>query len=80
MFVTWRLALVGAGATALAFLASTWPIIIRADSSGTQQLATRADTTRGTARVLLLGASVTSLVERFRADQSGREAACYAWS
>ena len=75
MFVTWRLALVGGwDATALAFLATTWPIIIRADSSGTQQLATRADTTRGTARVLLLGASVTSLVGvGFALTSAGRE-------
>jgi uncharacterized membrane protein len=74
-FLTWRLALVGGwDAAALTFLAVTWPIIIRADSSGTQQLATREDTTRGTARLLLLGASVTSLVGvGFALTSAGRE-------
>ena len=62
-FVTWVLALVaGWDATAVAFLLTTWPIIIRADSSRAPQLAAREDQTEGTARALLLGASVASLV------------------
>ena len=61
-FVTWGLALVaGWDATAVAFLLTTWPIIIRADSSRAPQLAAREDQTEGTARALLLGASVASL-------------------
>ena len=47
---------------ALAFLISVWPIIIRADSSASAQLATREDQTRGTATLLLLAASVASLL------------------
>jgi uncharacterized membrane protein len=62
-FVTWGVALVaGWDATAVAFLLTTWPIIIRADSSRAAQLAAREDQTEGTARALLLGASVASLV------------------
>jgi uncharacterized membrane protein len=62
-FVTWGLALVaGWDATAVAFLLTTWPIIIRADSSRAPQLAAREDQTEGSARALLVGASVASLV------------------
>jgi uncharacterized membrane protein len=62
-FVTWGLAVTaGWNATALAFLLSTWPIIIRADSSRAPQLAAREDETEGSARVLLVGASVASLL------------------
>ncbi|WP_200216483.1 DUF1345 domain-containing protein [Micromonospora coerulea] len=62
-FVTWELATVGGwDAAALAFLLTIWPIIIRADSSHTELLATREDETRGTAAVLLVGAGVTSLL------------------
>jgi uncharacterized membrane protein len=62
-FVTWGLALVGGwDAAAFAFLLTTWPIIIRADGSGAAQLAAREDQTEGSARVLLVGASVASLL------------------
>jgi uncharacterized membrane protein len=62
-FVTWGLALVGGWDTAaLAFLLTTWPIIIQADSSRAPQLAAREDQTEGSARVLLVGASVASLL------------------
>jgi uncharacterized membrane protein len=62
-FVTWELAVVaGWDATALTFLASIWPIIIRADSSRAEKLAMREDETRGSATALLLGASVASLM------------------
>jgi uncharacterized membrane protein len=62
-FVTWELAVVGGwDAAALSFLMVIWPIIIRADGSHAEQLATREDETRGSARVLLVGASVASLL------------------
>jgi uncharacterized membrane protein len=49
-------------AAGLAFLISVWPIIIRADSGNVVQLAKREDENRGSATVLLLGASVASLL------------------
>lgn len=62
-FVTWGLALAGGwDAAALAFLATIWPVIIRADSARAAQLAAREDQTEGSARTLLLGASVASLL------------------
>ena len=62
-FVTWALALAaGWDAAALTFLLAAWPIIIRADSSHAPQLAAREDQTEGSARVLLVGASVASLL------------------
>ena len=62
-FITWGLALTGGwNAAALTFLLTTWPIIIRADSSRAPQLAAREDQTEGSARVLLVGASVASLL------------------
>jgi uncharacterized membrane protein len=62
-FVTWGLALVaGWDAAALAVLLAIWPVIIRADSSLARQLAAREDETAGSARLLLVGASVASLL------------------
>jgi uncharacterized membrane protein len=62
-FVPWGMAVVaGWDAAALAFLISVWPIIIRADSGNVLQLAKREDENRGSATVLLLGASVASLL------------------
>jgi uncharacterized membrane protein len=62
-FTTWGLAVAGGwDATALAFLLSTWLIIIRADSSRAPQFAARDDQTEGSARVLLVAASVASLL------------------
>jgi uncharacterized membrane protein len=62
-FVPWGMAIVaGWDAAAVAFLISVWPIIIRADSSGAAELAQREDETRGSATVLLVGASVASLL------------------
>src|SRR2546430_16028070 len=62
-FIMWELALVGGwNATALTFLLTTWSIIMRADSSRAPQLAAREDQTEGSARVLLVGASVASLL------------------
>ena len=62
-FAPWELAVVaGWDAAALTFLMSLWPIILRADSSQAEQLATREDEQRGSATVLLLAASVVSLL------------------
>ena len=62
-FVTWGVALVGGwGAAALTVLVAIWSIIIRADSSLAPQLAAREDETEGSARALLVGASVASLL------------------
>ena len=62
-FIPWGMALVaGWNAASLTFLLTTWPIIIRADSSHAAQLASREDETEGTARALLVGASVASLL------------------
>jgi uncharacterized membrane protein len=52
----------GWDAAALTYLSSIWPIILRADSGQAQQLATREDETRSSATVLLLAASVASLL------------------
>jgi uncharacterized membrane protein len=62
-FATWGMALVvGWDAAALTFLLTTWPIIIRADGSRAAQLAAREDDTDGSARALLVAASVASLL------------------
>ena len=62
-FVTWGLALTGGwDAAALTFLLATWPIIVRADSSRATQFAAREDQTEGSARTLLVGAGVASLL------------------
>jgi uncharacterized membrane protein len=62
-FTPWELALiVGWDAAALSYLMSTWPIILRATSAHAEHLATREDETRGTTTVLLLTASVVSLL------------------
>ena len=62
-FVTWGIALVaGWDAAALTFLLATWPVILRADSALAPQFAGREDQTEGSARTLLLGAGVASLL------------------
>src|SRR5512133_1182131 len=62
-FLPWGMAAVaGWDAAAVAFLVSIWPVILRADGAHVAQLATREDETRGTAAVLLVAASVASLV------------------
>jgi uncharacterized membrane protein len=62
-FVAWGLALTGGWDTAtLAFLLPAWSVIIRADCSRAPQLAAREDQTEGSARGLLVGASVASLL------------------
>ncbi len=59
----WRLAVLGGwNATALTFLLSVAPIILKADGPRTQRIAVREDMNRDVARLLLLGASAASLV------------------
>ncbi|MFI5959461.1 DUF1345 domain-containing protein [Cryptosporangium sp. NPDC051539] len=61
-FVRWELAVVtGWDAAALTYLATIWPIILRADGDRAEALAQREDERRGAAAVLLIGASVGSL-------------------
>jgi uncharacterized membrane protein len=73
--VPWQMAVLGAwDATGLAFLASVWPVIVRADAAGTEHLQTREDVTRETARLLLLAACAASLVSVvFALHEAGRE-------
>jgi uncharacterized membrane protein len=60
-FLRWEFAVIGSwDAAALAFLVFVWLMILRADAPSTQGLATREDETRGTATILLVGASVAS--------------------
>jgi uncharacterized membrane protein len=54
--------LCGWDATALVFLASVWPTIARVDGDQTEELATRDDLSRDTARLVLLVASSASVV------------------
>jgi hypothetical protein len=62
-FLPWGMAVVaGWDAAALAFLVCIWPIILRADAAHAAQLATREDETRGTAALLLVAASLASLL------------------
>ena len=62
-FLPWGIAVVtGWDVAALAFLLSVWPIIIRADGPHAAQLAKREDENRGSANVLLIAASVASLL------------------
>jgi uncharacterized membrane protein len=62
-FAPWGMALLGGwDAAALTFVLTIWPIIIRADSARAAQLAAREDQTEGSARALLVGASVASLL------------------
>jgi uncharacterized membrane protein len=62
-FMTWGLAVTGGwNAAALTFVLTTWPVILGADSSRARQLAAREDDTETSARALLVGASVASLL------------------
>jgi uncharacterized membrane protein len=61
--VSWELAVIaGWDAAAFTFLLSVWPIIIGANSSHAAQLANREDESRGSATLLLVASSVTSLL------------------
>jgi uncharacterized membrane protein len=74
-FVAWELAVVGGwDAAALTFLITVWSMIIRANGSHVQRLATREDETRGSATTLLVGASMASLLGvGFALGLAGRE-------
>jgi uncharacterized membrane protein len=74
-FLPWGMAVVaGWDAAALTFLVSIWPIILRADGAHAAQLATREDETRASAAVLLVGASLASLLGVvFTLDLAGRQ-------
>jgi uncharacterized membrane protein len=62
-FVTWQLAALGGwNTTALAFLSTVAPIVLKADGARTKHLAVREDVNRDVARLLLLAASLASLV------------------
>lgn len=62
-FIAWPLALVsGWDAAALTFLLATWPIIFRAEGARAGELASREDDTKDTARLLLVSASIASLL------------------
>ena len=52
----------GSDAAALAFLGAVWPIVLGADGTSTERHATREDDTRQQATVLLIGASMASLL------------------
>ena len=59
----WEFAVLGGwDAAVLAFLATVWPIFWRAKGGQTRLLAQREDENRGTATVMLVGASVASLL------------------
>jgi len=75
LFATWELAVVGGwDAAAITFLATVWPVIIKADEQQTEMIAAREDQTRRTATVLLLAASVASLLGvGFALTVAGRE-------
>jgi uncharacterized membrane protein len=64
----------GWDAGALTFLLTAWPIIIRADGPRTEHLATREDPTRASATIMLVAASVASLLGvGFALVHAGRE-------
>jgi uncharacterized membrane protein len=59
----WEVAAVsGWNAMAVSFLLSTWPMILRANGPATRKLASVEDETRGSSFILLLAASIVSLV------------------
>ncbi len=74
-FLPWELAVIGGwDAAALAFLWTVWPIILQTDSTSAARLATREDDTRGSAAVLVVAASVASLLGvGFALGLAGRE-------
>jgi uncharacterized membrane protein len=79
LFLPWQLAvLCGWNATAIAFLATVVPIVLKADEASTKRLAGREDVNRDIARVLLLlacGASLAAIgfTLRLAQDESGAD-------
>jgi uncharacterized membrane protein len=74
-FAPWQLAVIGGwDSAAVVFLLVVWLIILRADGGHTEHLARREDDTRGAATVLVIGASVVSLLGvGFALGLAGRE-------
>jgi uncharacterized membrane protein len=72
---TWELALIaGWDAGALVFLLAVVPVMIRSGPQHTALLATREDETRSTSWLLLVGASLTSLLAvAFALGQAGQD-------
>src|SRR4030095_6817410 len=72
---TWELALIaGWDAGALVFLLAVVPVMIRSGPQHTALLATREDETRGTSGLLVVGASLTSLLAvAFALGQAGQD-------
>jgi uncharacterized membrane protein len=62
-FVGWPYAVIGGWDTiALIYLVAIWPLILRANGAKTKDLATQEDDTRAIALLLLVGASLASLL------------------
>lgn len=62
-FVVWALGVcAGWDVASVVFLAAVWPIVIRADAGHLEYLARREDESRGSGTLLLLSASVSSLL------------------
>ena len=72
---TWEVSVLGGwDAAALSVLLAVRSMILRASGEHTERLATRVDETQGTARLLVLGASIASLFSvAFVLSQAGRE-------
>ncbi|MBV1853650.1 DUF1345 domain-containing protein [Catellatospora tritici] len=59
----WQLALVcGWDATALTFLVAIWPMVLTCDARATEEMASREDDTRTAATLVLLAASIGSIL------------------
>jgi uncharacterized membrane protein len=62
-FVPWPVSVIAGWDTSSAiFVVTVWSMILRVDGAGTEDLSMREDETRGTATLLLIGASVVSLL------------------
>ncbi|GHJ43817.1 hypothetical protein Cs7R123_11590 [Catellatospora sp. TT07R-123] len=62
-FASWQLALVaGWDATALTFLIAVWPMVLTSDAEATEEMASTEDDTRTAATLVLLAASVGSIL------------------
>jgi uncharacterized membrane protein len=79
LFLPWQLAVLGGwNATAVAFLATVVPIVLKADGPSTERLAVSEDVNRDIARVLLLlacGASLAAIgfTLRLAQDEAGAD-------
>jgi uncharacterized membrane protein len=79
-FVSWPYAVIGGWDTvAVVFLASIWPLIWRASGAMTQQLAMQEDETRTVVLLLLVSASLASLLTVLFALNLARHQQDAAW-